>query len=51
LADEPSMVMTLPRWTVTARLQESGQSSGHAVSTTVAGPPRMGSGFTRTTVR
>ena len=29
----------VPCWTVTARLHESGQSSGHAVSTTDGGPP------------
>jgi NADH dehydrogenase len=33
------MAMTLPWFTVTARLHASGQSSGHAVSTTVVGPP------------
>src|SRR5262245_40480662 len=42
------MLMTFPRWTVTARLQASGQSSGQAVSTIVAGPPRTGSGIDRT---
>src|SRR5262245_35400507 len=45
---EPSMLMTFPRWTVTARLQASGQSRGQAVSTTVAGPPRTGSAIHRT---
>src|SRR6476469_1940794 len=48
--DEPSMLMTLPCCTVTARLQASGQSSGHAVSTTDAGPPRIGSGLLGTSV-
>src|SRR5437764_818245 len=41
---DPSIVMTLPCCTVTARLNASGQSSGHGVSTTEAGPPRTGSG-------
>src|SRR5439155_21641197 len=40
---EPSMVTILPFWTVTARLHASGQSGGHAVSTTAAGPLRIGS--------
>jgi len=31
-------VITLPFCTDTARLQQSGQSSGHAVSTTDTGP-------------
>src|SRR5262249_56462235 len=41
---EPSILMILPCCTVTDRLHASGQSSGHAESTTEAGPPRMGSG-------
>src|SRR3954465_15619237 len=40
---DPSIVITLPCGTVTARLQASGKSSGHAVSITDAGPPRIGS--------
>src|SRR5258706_15248488 len=36
---EPSISTSLPCLTVTARLQASGQSSGHAVSMTDAGPP------------
>src|SRR5262249_47383179 len=43
LVRPPSILTSLPRWTVTARLQASGQSSGHAVSTTVAGPPSFAS--------
>src|SRR5437879_1388395 len=39
---EPSMLTTLPCCTVTDKLQASGQSSGHAVSTTETGPRRIG---------
>ena len=49
--DEPSMLITLPCCTVTARLHASGQSSGHAVSMTDAGPRRIGSAFLATPVR
>src|SRR3954466_3674379 len=35
---EPSILMILPFFTVTARLHASGQSSGHAVSTTTVEP-------------
>src|SRR6188508_404266 len=40
---DPSSATTLPCCTVTASVHASGQSSGHAVSTIVAGPRRTGS--------
>src|SRR3954471_13524380 len=37
---DPSIVTILPWWTVTESEQASGQSSGQALSSTDAGPPR-----------
>jgi hypothetical protein len=42
---EPSIVTILPDVTVTARLHASGQSRGHAVSTTVVVPLNSSSGL------
>ena len=46
---DPSILMTLPICTVTARLHASGQSSGHAVSTTDVGPPSTSAADVRST--